>query len=81
VSIDYGGMSAQLRYALDLDCPTRRLSFKRMSLERMLGVGFADWDFLTVDNLDQKVELLGDLVAYAAALPERLPVSYVQVSD
>jgi hypothetical protein len=78
VTIDYGGMTAQLRYEVDLDCSSRALSFKGISFERLLGVGLGDWDLLTVNNLDEKVRLLGDLVAYIAALPERLPISYVQ---
>jgi hypothetical protein len=36
-------------------------------------VGFGRWDYLTKENAERSVRLLGELVEYVARLPERLP--------
>jgi hypothetical protein len=64
-----------------VESPPRNVLLKWISFERLFCVGPGDWNFLTLDKLDQKIELLGELVTNLASLAERLPSSYVQVSD
>ena len=72
VWIDYGGMSAQLRYHVALPRFASLNFLNRFCFERALGFGFGDWDFITEDNLTASIQLLCQLVEYSAKLPERI---------
>ena len=72
LSVDYGGRSDQLRYEIEYHDSTTGLHAKRLSYEQLLGVGFGHWDFVTADNLQESVSLLGDFVAELVNIPERL---------
>ena len=69
LSIDYGGMSHQLRYAVAFEDPSTGLRARRLAYEWLVGVGHGDWDFLTADNIEASVELLCDLVERLLGLP------------
>jgi hypothetical protein len=46
--------------------------------ESFLGAGFGWWNYITEENLDSSIALLGEFVTYLANLPSRLPVSYLR---
>jgi len=70
--IDYGGQSDQLRYELSVDDERNRFTARRLNLEKLLGFGHGNWDFLTAGNLHESLALLVDLITDVVELPERL---------
>lgn len=75
VVIRYSGRMGrpQLAYQVQVQCKERALMAPDLCFESVLGVGFGRWDYLTPDNAERSVDLLGELVEYVAKLPERLP--------
>lgn len=72
VGIDYGGLTAQLRYYV---VPTElrgRGPFGWLTLERSLGLGLGMWDRITDDNVTASMGALCDCVRYVATLPARV---------
>lgn len=63
----------QLDYQVQVQGKERALTAPNLCFESVLGVGFGRWDYLTQENAERSVELLGELVEYVAKLPERLP--------
>jgi hypothetical protein len=78
VEIDYGGRGHQLRYAVTVETCCRPIVLRRLSFESLLGAGSGWWNYITEDNLDQSISVLGEFVSYLAELPSRLPASYLQ---
>lgn len=72
VVIDYGGMQDQLRYGVEYEDSGSGIRAKGLSYERLIGLGFGQWDFVTAANLDGAVELLSSLVEKLVELPERV---------
>lgn len=72
VVIDYGGLGDQLRYGVEYEDSGSGIRAKGLSYERLIGLGFGQWDFVTATNLDGAVELLSRLVAKLVELPERV---------
>jgi hypothetical protein len=64
----------QLTYQVQVQSTDMALTAPNLCFESVLGVGFGGWDYLTQDNAERSVGLLGELVEYMAKLPERLPV-------
>jgi hypothetical protein len=75
VLIRYSGRMGrpQLEYQVQVQAKDRALTAPNLCFESVLGVGFGRWDYLTQDNAEPSVRLLGELVDYLAKLPERLP--------
>ena len=78
VRIDYGGRSHQLRYEVMVQAHAPAVVLKRLTFESFLGAGFGWWNYITEENLDSSIALLGEFVTYLANLPSRLPVSYLR---
>jgi hypothetical protein len=78
VSVDYGGRSAQLRYAVGVQSIEPPVTLDRAGFEVALGAGLGDWDFIVEENLGDSVALLSDLVRYVAELPRRLPEKWLK---
>jgi hypothetical protein len=76
VEIRYSGRMGrpQLQYDVQVENPNMGYRLAGITFERVLGVGFGWWDYLTVENAERSVALLCDLVEYAAQLPQRLPL-------
>lgn len=74
VVIRYSGKMGrpQLDYQVQVKWKDRALSAPNLCFESVLGVGFGRWDYVTQDNAERSVKLLGELVEYVAKLPERL---------
>ena len=72
VDVDYGGMSAQLRYSVV------RPEFKdvhplsQFRFERAMGFGFGDWDYILEENVDASFSLFAEVVQYSFELPDRI---------
>jgi len=45
------------------------LSQRRVGFESILGVGMGYWNYLTVENVDRSLDLLGELLVWLAKLP------------
>ena len=63
----------QLQYQVEVRGKGRVITAPNLCFESILGVGFGWWDYLTQENAERSVALLGELVDYVARLPERLP--------
>ena len=72
VKVDFGGRYAQLRYSVV------RPEFKgvhRLSqfrLERAMGFGFGEWDYIIEENVDAVFSLFAEVVQYCFDLPDRM---------
>ena len=66
VHVDFGGMHAQLRYAVSVPEFTNRHPLTQFGLERALGFGFGNWDFIVEENVDEVFDLFTEVVAYSA---------------
>jgi hypothetical protein len=75
VEIRYSGRMGrpQLDYQVHFRGDNRTITSPNLCFESVLGVGFGRWDYLTKANAESSVQLLGELIAYVAALPDRLP--------
>jgi len=75
VLVRYSGRMGrpQLDYQVQVQGKERVIAVPNLCFESVLGVGFGRWDYLTQDNAERSVGLLGELVEYVARLPERLP--------
>lgn len=75
VEIRYSGKmsSPQLAYQVQVRGKGRQFVSPNLCFESILGVGFGRWDYLTKENTDCSLELLCDLVAWVARLPDHLP--------
>jgi hypothetical protein len=76
VEIRYSGRMSrpQLQYNVQVKNPNSGRHLSGVTFERVLGVGFGWWDYLTVENAERSVVLLCDLVKYAVQLLPRLPL-------
>ena len=72
VSVDYGGRHAQLSYQVAATLVGSELRVLG-GLERCVGVGFGDWDYIVEENLANSMDLLCQLVDWEIGLPRRLP--------
>ncbi len=75
VEVDYGGMSAQLRYRVrfpEWKGPLNPLNWLRFGFERTLGFGFGDWNFIVEENVEEVFQLFTEVIAYSSELPERV---------
>jgi hypothetical protein len=63
----------QLAYQVRVKQGETTLTPPNLCFESVLGAGFGNRDYLTQDNAERSVDLLGELVEYVARLPERLP--------
>jgi hypothetical protein len=79
VLIRYSGKMGrpQLRYEVRARGPEQALLVSDLCFESVLGVGFGRWDYLTRENAERSVRLLGELVEYIAELPSRLPGPHI----
>jgi hypothetical protein len=77
VNIDYGGRYAQLRYDAKIPALGGEHLLDRLIYETTLGLGRGDWNFLTVDNLDESMRVLIDVVRRSVELPARILASVV----
>lgn len=75
VIIRYSGRMGrpQLTYQVDLMQKEWPWTARYLCFESVLGVGSGHWDYLTQTNAEHSVDLLCELAAYVARLPERLP--------
>ena len=71
VKVDYGGWD-QLRYEVEYDDPNSGVSARRLSYERLVGVGVGHWDFITTDTLQGSIDVLCEMIERLVALPERV---------
>jgi hypothetical protein len=71
VHIDFGGMTAQLRYWAACRDPDSGRALRRVNFEQMLGLQHA-WDWITAEGAIDAVELLCDEIDFLRALPARL---------
>jgi hypothetical protein len=84
LEIDYAGSSAQLRYSICVRCSARSIvlgSYAAFNYEKLFGIAHGDWNYLTGQNIERSIELLGELITYIAELPRRLPDTYGQESN
>jgi hypothetical protein len=64
---------AQFRYEVAVQGRDCILNTPGFCFEALFGVGLGFWDYVTEANVGRSVELLCELVAYVARLPERRP--------
>ena len=75
VNVDFAGRSAQLRYSV------ARPEFKgvhphsQFRLERAMGFGLGDWDYIVEENVEDVFSLFGEVVQYSFDLPDRMRVA------
>jgi hypothetical protein len=62
----------QLRYDVTVHHPPSGMAFANVKFELLLAAGFGMWNYITEDNAEASAELLAELVAYLAEVPERL---------
>jgi hypothetical protein len=72
VHVDFGGRSAQLRYAVSFPEFKDRHPLTRFSFERALGFGHGHWDFIVEENVDEVFQLFKEVIAYSIELPDRI---------
>jgi hypothetical protein len=71
VWVDYGSMVGQLRYGVSILDPGRAVRFVRLSYESLWGAHLG-WDYITEENAQRSIELLGQHVAHLVDLNARL---------
>jgi hypothetical protein len=71
VWIDYAGMDLQLRYAVTIPDPSRRVLVFRVAYENLWGSG-GGWDYLTEQNAEASLGHLGGLVSEIVRLRNRV---------
>jgi hypothetical protein len=71
VWVDFGSMSAQLRYGVSIPDEQRRIFVPRLSYED-LWITNLGWDYLTEENATASIELLGKQIIYLAGLANRI---------
>jgi hypothetical protein len=74
VRIRYSGRMGrpQLAYNAEVRGNGRAIVSPVLGYESIHGVGFGRWDYLTSENAERSVALLGELVQWLARLPQRL---------
>ncbi len=70
----------QLAYHAEVRGKGRVIASPNLCFESMFGVGFGQWNYITVENAERSVTLLAELVTWLASLPERLPPGCCQTS-
>ncbi len=77
VLIRYSGrmMRPQLAYEVQILHTKWPWTAKFLCYESLWGAGFGYWNYLTQENAERSVNLLCELVAYVAKLPERLALN------
>ena len=70
VWVDFGSMSAQVRYGVSIPDESRIL-ISRVSYED-LWIPNLGWDYLTDENAPASIELLGEQIVYLAGLTKRI---------
>jgi hypothetical protein len=71
VWVDFGSMSAQLRYGVSIPDEQHRIFISRLSYED-LWIPNLGWDYLTEENAATSIELLGEQIGYLAGLANRI---------
>ena len=69
--VDFGSMSAQLRYGVSIPDEQRRIFVSRVSYED-LWIPNLGWDYLTEQNATASIDLLGEQIGYLARLANRI---------
>jgi hypothetical protein len=69
--VDFGSMSAQLRYGVTIPDEQRRIFVSRLSYED-LWITNLGWDYLTEENAAASIDLLGEQIVYLAGLTKRI---------
>ena len=72
VHVDFGGLHAQLRYAVSFPEFKERHPLTQFGLERALGFGWGHWDFIVEENVDEVFQLFNEVIAYSVELPGRI---------
>ena len=67
VWIDYAGMGMQLLYGVTIPDEAKRVFVARLAYENLWGAG-RGWDYITEENAESSIRLLGDLVASVVRL-------------
>lgn len=71
VWVDFGSMSAQLRYGVSIPDEQRRIFVSRLSYED-LWITNLGWDYLTEENAAPSIDLLCEQIVYLAGLTSRI---------
>lgn len=71
VWVDFGSMSAQLRYGVSIPDEQHRIFVSRLSCED-LWITNLGWDYLTEENAAASIDLLGEQIVYLAGLTNRI---------
>jgi hypothetical protein len=71
VWVDFGSMSAQLRYGVSIPDEQRRIFVSRLSYDD-LWITNLGWDYLTEENAAPSIELLCEQISYLAGLTHRI---------
>jgi hypothetical protein len=71
VRIDFGAISAQLRYVVSVLNPRNSISVRRLSYED-LWFPNAGWDYLTEENAQRSIDLLVEQIQYLVNLSARI---------
>lgn len=72
VDIDYGGLSAQLRYSVVRPEFEGVHPLSQFRFERAMGFGLGDWDYIVEENVDDVFSLFAEVVQYSFDLPEKI---------
>jgi hypothetical protein len=71
VWVEFGSMSAQLRYGVSIPDEQRRIFVSRLSYAD-LWITNLGWDYLTEENATASIELLGEHIVYLVGLTDRI---------
>ena len=72
VNVDFGGRSAQLRYCVVRPEFKDVHALSQFRLERAMGFGLGDWDYIVEENVDAVFSLFAEVVQYSFDLPDRM---------
>ncbi len=72
INIDFGGKGDQLRYGIAYDGIGMKGFLPCANFEKLLGVGFGNWNMLTTSNLQTSLDLLCNLIEDTATILSRV---------
>jgi hypothetical protein len=71
----------QLSYDAEVRGKGRAIIAPNLCFESILGVGFGQWDYITMENAERSVALLAELIQWLANLADRLPEGFCMAAE
>jgi hypothetical protein len=72
VNVDFGSRHAQLRYSVVRPEFKGIHALSQFRLERAMGFGLGDWNYIVEENVDAVFSLFAEFVQYSFDLPDRV---------